>query len=244
VPNEGSGAALFEPAPSGSVGGSPHPAYRQVGSPPNLWALGFIVVFTVGGVTGINIANPAFDVLAQDSYYVSPKLRALAQAPPKLPRSRGADASLRESTPSTCSQSNPFPRTLRSLAIGLSLRVCLSAFVAHFRAQASASAAPPLARLAKEQEPRVHSGEAGSRGRLGQKETAIAAGKNRIMIYGPKADGNPHHNRAVRVSPPVPEMRASTAAISGFRSSNRRHLRRAVGCTSADGHGRIHAACG
>jgi hypothetical protein len=92
VPNEGSGAALFEPAPSGSVGGSPHPAYRQVGSPPNLWALGFIVVFTVGGVTGINIANPAFDVLAQDSYYVSPKLRALAQAPPKLPRSRGADA--------------------------------------------------------------------------------------------------------------------------------------------------------
>jgi hypothetical protein len=30
--------------------------------------------------------------------------------------------------------------------------------------------------------------EAGSRGRLGQKEMAMN-GKNRIMIYGPKADG-------------------------------------------------------
>jgi cytochrome c oxidase subunit 1 len=37
---------------------------------PMLWAIGFIVVFTVGGVTGVNIANPGFDVLAQDSYYV------------------------------------------------------------------------------------------------------------------------------------------------------------------------------
>jgi cytochrome c oxidase subunit I len=37
---------------------------------PMLWAIGFIVVFTVGGVTGVNIANPAFDVLAQDTYYV------------------------------------------------------------------------------------------------------------------------------------------------------------------------------
>jgi cytochrome c oxidase subunit 1 len=37
---------------------------------PMLWAIGFIVVFTVGGVTGVNIANPAFDALAQDTYYV------------------------------------------------------------------------------------------------------------------------------------------------------------------------------
>ena len=29
-----------------------------------------------------------------------------------------------------------------------------------------------------------------------------------------------------------------------FRSSNRRHLRRPIGRASADGHGRVHAACG
>jgi hypothetical protein len=43
--------------------------------------------------------------------------------------------------------------------------------------------------LAEVQEPGRASGEARSRGRLGQKEMAITPdGKNRIMIFGPKND--------------------------------------------------------